>query len=222
MLWLLLPLLGGPRATDQPAGAGAGDIKYFSYFGERVLKRSQCIAVAKVDRVTPGGPGSEVVHLVVKDVLKGDRDTTEQLLLASRGDFYAGVEMVIFLEPYGAGHFATYLGRILKSDPDFTAKLRVLRQYLALERLPDDAARAQEVRHIILKNIADTVDWVRWNALRELEHVVRDSPSLLTSEDRSQLSAACTSLADSTFKKTFLGVLARLPERAPREHHGKP
>lgn len=186
------------------------DIKYFAYFGEKVLKRSDRIALVKVAKVTPGAPGTEVVRLQVEEVLKGDHARTEELVLASRGDFFADVEMLIFLEPYGQGRFTTYVGRILRVDPDFTAKLRVLKQYLELERLADDAARAEQVRQIILKNLTDASDWVRWNALRELDHVARLSSGLLTAGDQRELATLQAASREGTFKKALGEVLGRL------------
>src|SRR5262245_37870488 len=131
---LLLTLLCVTASVPpQDGGERHKDIKYFAYFGEKVLRRAELIALAKVEKVTPGGPGTEVVKLGIREVVKGDPGRTEELVLASRGDFFPEVEMLIFLEPYGKGNFTTYVGRILKSDPDFAAKRRVLKQYLTLE-----------------------------------------------------------------------------------------
>src|SRR5262249_45172827 len=145
ILALVLSLGTASAARSEDVPPAKRDIQYFTYFGEKVLRRADFIAIAHVEKVSHGGPGTDVVRLTVNQVFKGDRERKEILLLSSRGDFYPGADMLIFVEPYRSGRLSTYLGRVSKSDPDFNAKVKILGDYLALERLPDDATRAHRV-----------------------------------------------------------------------------
>jgi hypothetical protein len=210
---LLLALATAVPARGEDVPLAKRDIQYFTYFGEQVLRRADFIAIAHVERVTHGGPGTDVVRLTVSEVLKGDRERKEILVLSSRGDFFPGVDMLIFVEPYRNGRLSTYLGRVSKSDPDFAAKLKALGDYLALEHLPDDAARARRVREIMLRNLESQDDWTRWNALRELGYFARDHADLLMASDLDKISSIETAAAEGAFKKALGNLMKRLPAR---------
>ena len=108
----------------------------------------------------------------------------------------------------------TDLNRILKSDPDFEAKRKVLDQTLELKGLKQEDDRRRQVRRLIYEGADARDSWTRWHALADLKHVLSNHPGLVTSEDRADLRALAKRSGDAKFQKALLAALEE-KEKSP-------
>lgn len=205
MLWLAL------CAPSMVSGSGADDGRYFTRFGETVLRKSQAIVLGEIDHVQPIR-GGDVVRVRVIQTYKGD-DTETVTLLAGRGEFFAGTQQLLFLEQYGeAGRFQ-YINRISRSDPDYDAKEECLNDHLRMESLGEEGLRRDAVKEFLRKGARSSQSWTRWNMLRELAYILKKYPELITEADRAELRKLAESSPDDEFRRKLLELLEEASAR---------
>jgi hypothetical protein len=205
-----------PRPAPRPAptppkseGRKAERFKYFTELGDTVINECDAIVTGRVARVT-NLPGAAVVEIAVATWPYGDHAEGESsvTLLAHLDDFFAGTELLLFLKRFEDGPRYTYINRVLRSDPEYDAKLRVLTQTLALRDWKEAEDRRRQVRKLIFDDCEARESWTRWHALAELLYVRRTYPDLVTKEDVADLRAIAARSDDARFRKALLEALA--------------
>lgn len=204
-----------PAPAPPPVPAKPPPFVYFNELGDTVVSKCDVIVLGRVAAVKEF-VGGVVVRVAVTTWLLGDHTEGEQevALLAHPDDFFAGNELLLFLEKFEGGPRFTYLNRILKSDPDFEAKRKVLDQTLELRKLKQEEERRRQVRRLIYEGADARDSWTRWHALADLKHVLSNHPGLVTPEDRADLRALAQRSSDAKFQKALLAALAE-KEKSP-------
>ncbi len=158
---------------------------YFTRFGDQILSRSQTILRGRVDGVDSAGR-LEVVRVESQEPFKGSVDE-EVVVLANPGEFFAGSELLLFLELYQQGPRFTCFNRISTTDPEYETKEAYLREQLLLESQTDTTGRREMARGFLLEHAASEDPWMRWNMLRELAYVLEEYPDMLDENDAERL-----------------------------------
>jgi hypothetical protein len=203
-----------PAPGPVPAKPEAPAFVWFNELGDTVVAKCDLIVLGKVSSIKEL-VGGAVVRVTVSTWFFGDHaaDQTDVTLLSHADDFFLGNELLLFLTKFESGPRFTYLNRILKSDPDFDAKRKVLEQTLELQKLKEEERRRQ-VRKLIYDG-ADARDaWTRWHALTDLHHALTNHPGLVTLEDRADLRALAKRSGDAKFQKALLAELTE-KEKSP-------
>lgn len=198
-----------------PAPAKPAAFVYFNELGDTVVSKCDAIVYGKVASVKEF-VGGVVVRVAVTSWLLGEHAAgeAEVTLLAHPDDYFAGNELLLFLQKFEGGPRFTDLNRILKSDPDFEAKRKVLDQTLELKGLKQEDDRRRQVRRLIYEGADARDSWTRWHALADLKHVLSNHPGLVTSEDRADLRALAKRSGDAKFQKALLAALEE-KEKSP-------
>jgi hypothetical protein len=204
-----------PPAPAKPAPAKPAPFIYFNELGDTVVAKCDAIVYGKVASVKEF-VGGVVVRVAVTQWLLRDHaaDDGEVTLLAHPDDFFAGNELLLFLQKFEGGPRFTDINRILKSDPDFEAKRKVLDQTLELRGLKQEEDRRRQVRRLIYEGAEARDSWTRWHALADLKHVLSNHPGLVTTEDRADLRALAKRSSDAKFQKALLAALEE-KEKSP-------
>jgi hypothetical protein len=185
----------------------SGTIEYFTKFGDQVLSRSPQIVRGRIASVSTA-PRSEVVRVEVAVTFKGQQ-VQELVLLANPGEYFAGSDFLLFLEPFEEGPRYTCFNRISSTDPDYAIKERYLQQQLELEALPDPELRRDRARTLLVEHARSPESWLRWNMLRELAYVLDRYPGLVRTTESDGLHKAAEQSSDDEFRKELLILLDR-------------
>jgi len=210
------PEVPAPKpAPAPPAKPAPAVFPYFNELGDTVVAKCDAIVFGKVSSIKEM-LGGAVVRVTVTTWFLGDHaaDQTEVTLLAHVDDFFAGNELLLFLQKFEGGARFTFLNRILKSDPDFDAKKKVLDQTLELKKLDHEEDRRRQVRKLIYAGVDARDAWTRWHALADLKHALANHPGLVTLEDRADLRALAKRSSDAKFQKALLAELTE-KEKSP-------
>ena len=209
---LIALLLIAFAASGQGERAKAPAFRWFTQLGDEVLNQVDAVLLGRVESVV-GMRGTDVVRIAIGTWYHGERraDQTEVTLLASRGDFFAGTEQLLFLKRYDGGPRYRLHNRVARSDPDFDAKLRVLEETISLKKLDREEDRRRQVRKLLYDEAGSREKWSRWHAYRELDYVRTRYPGLVTREDRDELTRLAARADDEAFKKALLKLLKDWP-----------
>jgi hypothetical protein len=198
-----------------PVPAKPAPFVYFNELGDTVVAKCDAVVLGKVASVKEF-VGGTVVRVTVSGWLLGDHAAgdDEVTVLAHPDDFFVGNELLLFLQKFEGGPRFTYLNRILKSDPDFDAKRKVLDQTLELRKLKEEVDRRRQVRRLIYEGADARDSWTRWHALADLKHVLSNHKGLITDDDRTDLRALAQRSSDAKFQKALLAALSE-KEKSP-------
>lgn len=197
ILTMLVCLGAAPRPQQE--------LPYFTQLGDKILSRSSLVVLGEVEAVSRALRGGEVVTVQVTETRLGEEHKSVTIL-AERGSFFAGSEMLLFLTPNEGPTFSC-LNRISRSDPDFDAKMAVLVQNLEIRELTDEESRKAHVRQILYENARSTDTWTNWNVARELQYVLQKYPDLLRAEDVKALLEVAEATSDEEFGKELRRLL---------------
>lgn len=219
--WLTAAALS-PALAQQPAPAPPPQVPakpppfvYFNELGDTVVSKCDAVVLGKVASVKDF-PGGSIVRVTVSSWLLGEHGATENevTLLAHPDDFFAGNELLLFLQKFEGGPRFTYVNRILKSDPDFEAKRKVLDQTLELRSLKQEEDRRRQVFRLIYEGAQSRDSWTRWHSLADLKHVLSNHKGLVTDDDRTDLRSLAQRSTDAKFQKALLAALSE-KEKTP-------
>jgi hypothetical protein len=211
--------------------------RYLTRFGERYLAGVDVVAEVEVASTRELGMAVDVVTLVPKRFLvpkgiKITKKTRPLTVLSNRGHYVKGTRFLVFLERYGTGRRGSGRGgsnkfdfnrrfvtrqRLAFLDKDYKEKLRLIEGYIAIERIAKIEDRAQALKVLLLDNIGDPSDWVRWNTLDELEKLVKERAALFEMADADRLDAVGKMDFPETFKKSLAAVRAAILEKLDDE-----
>jgi hypothetical protein len=185
---------------------------YFTQLGEEVLNQVDVVVEGRIAAVTKLR-GTDVVRVTVTTWHLGDhkQGDDEVTLLAPPDDFFAGSQQLLFLEKYETGGRFTVVNRVARSDPDFEAKLGVLTRNVALRKLDDVEDRQRAVRKMLYDDAVALETWTRQHALVELAYEKKHHPTLVTKEDREDLTKLAVRSEDEKWKKALLELLKDWP-----------
>ncbi|MCI0341454.1 MAG: HEAT repeat domain-containing protein [Planctomycetales bacterium] len=175
-----------------PASAGGPDEETASTTGEE-LARATLVGVGAVESVRSLQTVT-VAHVRLEEVLKGDEKpgATVLVLTSDPRRYRAGEKLLLFLgalsDPGLSGRYRD-LARHALGNPEGDERLEVLRGYLRVQAIPDEAARLEALRAMLLSNLRDGREWTRWNAVRECFVLAARDPPVLRAEDLAALRA---------------------------------
>lgn len=206
--------------------------RYLTRFGERYLAGVDVVAEVEVASTRELGMAVDVVTLaprrfLVPKGIKVTKKTRPLTVLANRGHYVKGTRFVVFLERYGSdrrgsgqggsgqgGFLQRYVTRQRLSflDKDYKDKIRLIEGYIAVERIAELDDRARALKALLLDNVGDPSDWVRWNTLDELEKLVKERAALFEKADADRLEAVGRMNFPENFKKSLAAVRAAILE----------
>lgn len=212
LLALLAPATRPQERPERPGRPERPTFKYFTQLGDQVLNQVDAVLFGKVAGIT-SMPGTDVVRVTIATWYLGERKEGQEevTLLASRGDFFAGTEQLLFLRRFESGPRYTLHNRIAKGDPDFENKRRVLESTIALRKIEREEDRRRQVRKQIYDDAGARDTWTRWHAIQEIEYLRKQLPAVITREDREDLTRLAARSEDETFKKALLKLLKEWP-----------
>jgi hypothetical protein len=181
------------------------DSRYFTRFGDTVLKKSVAIVLGEIDQIS-AIRGGDVVRVRVLSTHKGE-EAEYVTLLAGRGEFYAGTQQLLFLESFGDAGRYQYINRISRSDPDYDAKEACLKAHLKIEALDAEDLRREAVRQFLRDGARSLQSWTRWNMLRELDYILKKYSDLVRRTDRQELRELAKSSKDEEFRDKLVDLL---------------
>ena len=179
---------------------------YFSKFGDQVLRRTQYIVKARVVSVEQATAQAVLVEVQVDTTFKGE-EHEGFTILANRGEYFEGSELLLFLNDFEDGPRTTCSNRISVSDGDYDAKERHLTEQLEIEALSTPEDRRRKSRELLLQNLRAEGKWTRWNALRGLAYVLETYPDMMREADRKELREIAESTVDVEFQQELQALL---------------
>lgn len=208
--WLSAVAIAVPCPTQKGAAVGREARFEFTSFGDHALAGIDTVAEVTANSVILAGRGVTVVHFEVGELLRGDPRKKNLVVLAAPRDYREGLVYLVFLKKFGSGDRFTAKARIAKGERDYDAKLKVLRQFVAADRITDPAKRAVRIRGILLVNLEDEQLFVRWNALTELGSFVKKHRTLFGPAEKARMVSAYRKEASPTFRRELRRILELL------------
>ncbi len=147
-------------------------------------------------------------------------DDEEIVVLAGHGEFLAGSDYILFLKSFRDGSRYVAIERIASGDRDFLAKRQVLTAFAALDRILDESERVTKIRDLLLTNLKDKSEFVRWNALTELKALALARADVFTAEHRKSLVAVATAERGEVFRQGLKEILKLLGIELERTDRG--
>ena len=190
--------------------------EWTTVLGETTLSRCKIGVVAKIDKVFDiSARRISLLSLSVEEVIWGARKKRLVNVIVPETSKSTGMapghRLVAFLEPMQSHHRVInmfYLG--VKQGPE---KLELLREHLALERLPP-ARRAAAHRAMILAGLVAGSDFRFYNTMGELGKRVRDTRGLLDQDFRRRLNRLAFTLKKPKRQLHLRRLLLSLPVAA--------
>ncbi len=202
-----------------PAAAGAAPLRDpVTYLGSHILSRTDLVVRGRIESRVRLPVGTVLSNLTVAETLLGEAGAARILLLSLDPSALPprGTEAVFFLRRVGEGRYEP-LGSVDTSSREGSLRLATLRKYLAIERIPDATKKREELRDLLLANLASKTRFLFWSAARELAHFSKDNRAVFRPEDvariRKKLAAAPDPLVREFLKTTLenLGAAAAPP-----------
>ena len=207
------------------ASGGGGKEAFLTRFGKRYLKDVDIVAEADVDRVSRVGTAVEVAVLVPRRILFDGRPAASRrnkglLVLCNRGEFVAGTRFLLFLKSYGSGMMYTVCERLPFLDENYREKARMIAAYIRIERIPDLDARRKALKEFLVGAVADPSEWIRWNAIYELENLVGEGKTAFDDADIERIAAAEKKKIPPSYRKRLEKVLDAVRAARKEERQG--
>ncbi|MCP5115013.1 MAG: hypothetical protein GY953_29640, partial [bacterium] len=202
-LLTLIALSGPPGDEGRPRFE-------FQSFGKDMLSKVKVVAEAEATSVILAGRGVSVAHFKVLEMLRGEVRGKELVVLTAPGQFHSGATYLLFLDRFHGGDRLTVLNRIAKGERDYSAKLKVARQYLKADATADPHQRALVIRTLLVENLAATDLFIRWNALTELAPFVEKHMAMFGPEQKAQMVEAYRRTPSASFRRELGRILNRL------------
>lgn len=197
--WLLLAL------------AGDGEHRYAPRTLAGVLGRARVVAHVEVVEAARAAPGTALLRLHPIERLLDRRAHARQgeiLALAAPGQYMAGADYLVFLAPLPGSERLVALRRIAGNDREFGAKLALLRELCRLEAIEDESRRLAALRDLWLDNLLSEDRFLRWNAVVELDGLLRARPRLFGPGERRRLAGALERAAGGRFRRAVERLVA--------------
>ncbi len=162
--------------------------KYLTSFGKRYLAGIHVVAEVRVEKVSFLGRGVAVVRLKPVEIFLDyltprQREERPLIVISMMKDYVEGAGYLVFLAQYSSGRRYITKQCLSVKDSDYGAKLRLVREYISIEKIKDRRKRGGALKTLLLKNIGDASSWVRWNSCYELRMLVRNGTVLFTRRD---------------------------------------
>ncbi len=177
-LLLLVLAAGTARGEEEDTAETTGE----------ELRRAALVCVGEVASVR----SLQTVTLAqvrIHEALKGDRKNGDIVLVLTSDPrrYREGERLLLFLGALSDPGRYRDLARHAVGNPEGDERLGVLRAYLRVEALPDEAARTEALRAMLLANLRDGREWTQWNAVRECFVLAARDPPVLRAEDLAAL-----------------------------------
>jgi hypothetical protein len=174
---------------------------------------AQLVAEVRVERIYQMGMGVDVakIHLehVILNKLPPDlARRKEHLVLAFREEFTPGTRLLLVLKRFDEGGRLIKIGRISHLDRNYKDKVFLIREYVRIEQLPAGKGRLATLVRLLLEQLKEGSEYVRWECLKELEALLKAEGYPFTKGDVGYLEAV-----EATWEKPSLRrALTRLRE----------
>ncbi len=224
------PAAAPPAVAARDAGADAPRGVPPTRLGVQVLARAPVVVVGRVIAVREVGPGADLVRVRVEERMRGDdcRRGDELSILAGSGQFLFGSEDLLFLRPYRTAGRHEIVERVSSTDPHWAGRLSVTRRTIWLLEIADAEERADAALDMLLSQLVSRDDWLRGQALQELEWMAREQRWVFTAERRARLQSAARAVPDRDLRAGVEKVTSLLtsqdgrPPGAPPEEQSRP
>jgi len=170
MTGALLALLLALFQPAQEASVVHGPALPPTRLGTNLLGQDPIVARVTTRTFTPFGMGTVVVRVEIEELLHGDGVTVGDsvVVFAYVGRFPSTGEALVYLLPYRRGGRFQLLEVLDGRDPNWTAKLKVTRDTLALATIESRQAQAAATFDMLARGLESSNAWTRGYAVREL------------------------------------------------------
>jgi hypothetical protein len=191
--------------------------KYITRFGAQYLEGVDVVAEVEVGKIRSLGMAVDVVTMNPQRILipppsAGKRKAEPLLVLSNRGKYVKGMRFMVFLELYGSGARYVTKQRLSFADKDYKEKVRLIEAYIAVEGIKKIEERVKALKAMLLENIGDASDWVRWNTLDELEKLVKERAAVFTRVDVERIDAVIRMDFPPSFGRSLAKVRSAIAE----------
>jgi len=202
---LVLALLA-PAAVPGKSGV------FLTLFGKRYLKGVDVVAEVDVGRVSRIGTAVEVAALVPRRIFldrapRARRREKGFLIMCNRGEFVEGSRFLLFLKRYGSGMMYVVCERLPFLDENYKEKVRLIKAYIDIEKISGLAARRKALKDLLLDAVGDPSEWVRWNAVYELESLAKEGRVSFSEADIGRISGLEKKNVSPSYRKKLEKIL---------------
>jgi len=192
--------------------------RFISSFGKSYLAEAHIVAEVEVEKVWTAGLGVTVARMRLKTVLYDEltpeaRKKVPVLVLCHKGEFVEGIHLLLFLGRFRGGGRCVCQHRRSMLDHYYHDKVRLIGDYIAVEKIADRVERQREFKRLLLKNMNDRSPWIRWNSLHELDGLIESKRVIFTKEDADTLAAAAREVNSESFRKALQRIRKTILER---------
>ncbi len=186
--FLLLLLAGSSASIAQSPSQKLRDDRPVSRFGKESLVDVELIAEVTVVRIYRMGLGVDVVKIKLDQVILNRlppklSKQPEPLMLAHHGQYTADTRLLLFLKRCRNSERLVSLHRISHLDINYKEKIRMIREYVRIENIPNRKARVEALVKTALEYLKDDSYWIRCNCAKELDDLVKSGEWRFTRGD---------------------------------------
>jgi hypothetical protein len=190
-----------------------------SRFGRQYLQSVELAAEVLVEQVSRMGLGVDVVTVKLEKVLfeklpKELAGKKRHLMLANRETFQEGTHLLLLMKRFHQGDRLIVLHRLSPVEDLYEEKVKLMEEYIAVERLPDPGERVRRLAALVLRNLKSTGVWTQWNSLHELNDLIDGGAYPFTQGDVAYVRRAGEQGKDETLKKRIGEAADRMAKKA--------
>lgn len=195
------------RNTADPSGPA-------THLGRTVLPKCHRMCVGRVESRAPGLRGAETVRVAEAETLWGPpSEPDDPPLYVTAGEIgvlpATGARALFLLRLLRSGNFEAVEVAPL-DDAEGASRLESFRRILAIEGMPDPAARRAALLTYLRECLGGTDRWARDYAVREYAAFADAFPGALRTQDGDALAAVLPTLRDSNLKRLGQHALDRV------------
>lgn len=196
--------------------------RFISSFGRDFLVDVHLVAEVEVEKVWKAGMGVAVARMRLKTNLFDELSPPERkkvpvLVLCNKGEFVKGTHLLLFLARFRGGDRCLCRHRLSMMDKYYDDKLRLIREYITVERIRDLGERCEAFKALLLKNVSDSSPWIRWNSLHELDDLVKKGKAAFNGEDVRVIDEAVEGVISEAFRKSLQRIRETIADRIEKE-----